>query len=74
MDGDGNQQIANSEESISEFKRKEQDRKTEAVLGLSASEIEAGNEMLRRFAASSQGKRLRPSGRRSYNYESNSFE
>lgn len=68
-----NQQGESSEMSISEFKRREQDRKTEAVLNLSASEIESGNEMLKKFAASAQGRRLKPSGRRSYNYENNSF-
>ena len=62
------------QESISERKAREQREKAEALASLSDEEIRAGNEMLRRFAASPAGKRLKPSGRRSYNYDENSFD
>lgn len=62
------------EESISERKAREQREKAEALESLSEEEIQAGNEMLKRFAASPAWKRLKPSGRRSYNYDKNSFD
>ena len=61
-------------ESISELKARHQREKAEALASLSDEEIKAGNEMLRRFAASPVGRRLKPSGRRSYNYDENSFD
>lgn len=61
-------------ESISERKARDQRKKAEALESLSAEEIQAGNEMLKRFAASPAGERLKPSGRRSYNYDKNSFD
>ena len=62
------------QESISERKARDQREKAEALASLSDEEIRAGNEMLRRFAASPEGRRLKPSGRRSYNYDENSFD
>lgn len=62
------------QESISERKARDQREKAEALASLSDEEIRAGNEMLRRFAASFAGKRLKPSGRRSYNYDENRFD
>lgn len=61
-------------ESISELKARHQREKAEALASLSDEEIKAGNEMLRRFAASPVGRRLKPSGRRSYNHDEDSFE
>lgn len=60
-------------ESISERKARDQHEKSEALESLSEEEIQAGNEMLKRFADSPAGKRLRPSGRRSYNYDEDCF-
>ncbi|MGR6453592.1 hypothetical protein ACU5P1_17225 [Pseudomonas plecoglossicida] len=60
-------------ESISERKARDQREKAEALESISAEEIQAGNEMLKRFAASPAGKRLKPSGRRAYNYDEDCF-
>ncbi|MBJ2240608.1 hypothetical protein [Pseudomonas sp. MF6768] len=61
-------------ESISERKARDQREKAEALASLSDEEIRAGDEMLKRFADSTHGKRLKPSGRRTYNYDKNSFD
>lgn len=61
------------EESISERKARDQREKAQALERLSEEEIQAGNEMLKRFAASPAGKRLKPSGRRAYNYDEDCF-
>lgn len=61
-------------ESINERKARDQREKAEALESMSAEEIQAGNEMLKRFAASPAGKRLKPSGHRPYNYDANSFD
>ena len=61
-------------ESISERKARDQREKAEALESLSEEEIKAGNEMLKRFANSPAGKRLKPSGRRAYNYDEDCFD